>query len=747
MSEFSSFANQSVKLLAQFKRGARTIFRAKPIDTELDTSALEVREPTPKLRRLAVIGIAAMAGLIMACLSFSLTYLDLTKKVNTELIDAQKVLTSSLDSIDRDLSLFAHESKELSCDAALQNQLMKAAFSSNLVNQFYVQEVSASTTTACGVFGATHSFWSFDPTQQGIQIVPSENIHSNIVVGQLKVDSLGKTVASVALINPQRLIVPLPKNSTQNLISLKSIQGKTLASNHLSQDSNHFITGEPITHRVSDWPVVLQGRFSPDAMLTALRGQIVQWLLSTMGLTLAAVVFINRKIASKSSRSQQLEHALRKRRFAPVVQPIVRASDGQCIGVEILMRWKHPNRGLVPPAEFIDYAERSGLIVPMSDLLMRQAHRQLTEIALTHPHLYFSFNITPSQLRVPSFSKTLLEIFDGDPIGPSRVLLELTERDLVDQHTRDELMRLTSFGFKIAIDDFGTGQSSLAVLQNLSFDKLKIDRAFVNTISDTEGGQPVLDAIIGLAHTLKIDMVAEGIETEQQQQYLCAKGVQALQGYRFSRPLTPLDFSTWLTKAQTAAQAKHAPQDPLAQILVELQAARPELEQNRWYRGKRYRQCLLGNELVSWLANQYKINRPEALKLGQRLLAKGFVVHVIEEHDLKDAPYFYRLLSQQAIDESHNSRSTSVATNAQLIAWLNGLDGITPGNRHSGFLTFSLTVRGSEVVEALSKAGQLTRAQAVAAGVQLMRAGLLKHVFDKNGFSDSLNQFYHVSLH
>jgi EAL domain-containing protein (putative c-di-GMP-specific phosphodiesterase class I) len=421
---------------------------------------------------------------------------------------------------------------------------------------------------------------------------------------------------------------------------------------------------------------------------------------------------------------------------------------GHCVGAEVLMRWKHPVRGLLAPAEFIDYAERSGLIVPMSDLLMRQAHQQLAEIAIAHPSLYFSFNITPAQLRTPNFAQSLLDIFDGSPLGPARVLLELTERDLVDEHVRDELTRLRARGFQIAIDDFGTGQSSLAVLQDLSIDKLKVDRAFVNTISSDAGAQPVLDAIIELAHRLKLAMVAEGIETLQQADYLKAKGVQTLQGYYFAKPLTPLDFATWLNARQHSDAVTNAPAEvsaDLNQVLQDLQAARAKLEGDRWHRLRHHPDCLLGNEIVSWLANHYDLPRGQALRLGRRLIARGYLVHVFEEHDLEDAPFFYKLLTMAAVNESRGNAVVFNKPTAQLLAWLHGKQGVMPGKRYFRGLMFSEAVSGAEVVDGLVRAGGLDREQARALGVQLMRQGQIKHSFDELGFLDSKAHYYHLS--
>jgi EAL domain-containing protein (putative c-di-GMP-specific phosphodiesterase class I) len=718
----------------------------------------------PKLRALVVALIGLTVGCAVSIVGVMLCYQHLQSDLISRMQSSNKILSAALNSIETELGHLPNdfltdlngESLINGCTAAIQRALNQANNDSLLVSQFYLQALDKTQTQACGGLGVNTPFWQFDLTRPGLQIVPSQNIRANIVVGLVDQNSV-----SVAIIDPVQLLDRLPSNYGEASIKILSLDGLTLASTkRKSTQSEGAALAFPSIHsqfNLAQWPLTLSGSIEHGEIVTTLRSQFAFWFASTALIAGFIVFYLNRNLQKYSSRAWKLQRALKKRRFAPVVQPIVNAQTGECIGMEILMRWKHPTRGLVPPAEFIEYAERSGLIIPMSDLLMRLAHQQLGDIALANPKLYFSFNVTPSQLRIPDFSQTLLEIFDGDPIGPERVLLELTERDLVDEQIRDALVRLRTFGFKIAIDDFGTGQSSLAVLQDLTIDKLKIDRAFVNTVSVDPSAQPVLDAIIDLAHRLKIEMVAEGIETMQQQDYLISKGVQALQGYRFARPLTPLDFSAWLSnQARNQLNDKTSDQqsgrenslqisDSLAQVLIDLQQVRSELERNRWNYGKRHRQCLLGNELVTWLAKRYALSRSEALKLGKRLLAKGFLVHVFEEHDLEDAPFFYRILSLQAVQEARNVVNTSTATNNQLLSWLKGHYGLKPGTRTSALLTYRQAVRGSEVVESLMKAGQLDRAKATAGGVQLMRAGLLKHAFDEQGFIDSRTQFYYLT--
>ena len=727
----------------------------------------ESRRFAPQMRSGAIAAVAVVQLAIVIFAMALLCKLQLDNEMKLRLTTYDRALSLALDDVDQDLQSLTlrlasidpknakPQSAEAFCDQKTRDGLVRSAFSSLLVKEFVVQ--LAESNEVCSAFGMVPIFW-LPPGESSnrLSVLPLQRIQPGFVVLKDRDSADLQSLAYAAIVEPRQILDRLPSAALGQEILIKARSGQVIAGPTAFASESSFST---LTHPVNGWPIQLEARLQKDIFVKAL---IAQWPLILLLWLVATAVFVlgfNRHQRQLSSRALRLQHALKKRRFAPVVQPIVCAKTQACVGVEILMRWKHPLRGLIPPAEFIDYAERSGLIVPMSDLLMRQAHRQLAEIAIEHPHLYFSFNVTPTQLRVPGFAQTLLSIFDGQPIGPSRVLLELTERDLVDEQIRDEMTRLRSFGFKIAIDDFGTGHSSLAVLQDLVIDRLKIDRAFVNTISEKENDQPVLDAIITLAHRLNLSMVAEGIETSLQHQYLKAKGVQSLQGYLFSRPLTPLDFSMWLSgqkqiKMQThlaAPTSLHSQTTAvslrlnLTEVMQDLNSARIRLERNRWFRLRRYNSCLLGAELIDWLCVQYQCDRAQALVIGQRLVGRGLLVHVMEEHDFEDGPYFYRLVPAEAANEMIRPKSLSESGPKQWLGWLHGSHGVIAGDRYAGILKFRDVVTGAEMVAALGKAGGLSRVDAAAVGVHLMRSGMIRHVFDERGFEDSPAEHYHFS--
>ncbi|MEZ5659976.1 MAG: EAL domain-containing protein [Burkholderiaceae bacterium] len=271
------------------------------------------------------------------------------------------------------------------------------------------------------------------------------------------------------------------------------------------------------------------------------------WLVAAL-LSLAGVASINRAVQDRFSIVRRLRRALRRREIEPVVQPFVDAASGRCVGAEVLMRWRHPIRGLLVPAEFLAIAEQTGLITDMTWQLLAKSRDRLDPIVRRDPDLLFSFNFGVQMLRDPSFVARLDEEFRDCALRPANVCIELLERDAVDDRSIDMLHRLRRAGYKVAIDDFGTGQSSLALLSQIGFDTLKIDREFVRAIDGDSMNRPVLTAIIDLAERLGVRTTAEGVETIEQHRYLLARGVDVLQGYLIARPMPISEFESWLQR-------------------------------------------------------------------------------------------------------------------------------------------------------------------------------------------------------
>lgn len=257
------------------------------------------------------------------------------------------------------------------------------------------------------------------------------------------------------------------------------------------------------------------------------------WLLGGVLQLLLTLLFIFlRQKATDPTR--QLLTAMRQRQFFNVYQPIIDARDGSLMGVEVLMRWQHPVAGLINPAEFIPMAESSGVIVPLTVLQIEQAEKELEPLLALYPRLYLSLNVSAQHLNSSAFIRHLLEHKRHLP----GLHIEITESELMEHNNPvivATLAQLQQHKISIAIDDFGTGYSSLGYLQSLPVKTLKVDRSFVATIGTGSINAPVLEAIIQLSQNLDIDIIAEGVETRQQAEWLLRHGVWRHQGWLYAR--------------------------------------------------------------------------------------------------------------------------------------------------------------------------------------------------------------------
>jgi len=243
--------------------------------------------------------------------------------------------------------------------------------------------------------------------------------------------------------------------------------------------------------------------------------------------------------------------------------------DGRLTGVEALVRWRHPLRGLVPPADFIPLAEEIGLIVPLGLWVLETACQQLLAWAgrADTRHLTIAVNVSVRQFSQDDFVEQVLRTLARSGADPHRLKLELTESLLVSDvgSVIAKMSALKARGVGFSLDDFGTGYSSLAYLQRLPLDQLKIDQSFVRDVADDASGASIARTIIALAQSLHIDVIAEGVETGAQRDFLARSGCHAYQGYFFSRPLPLHELEQFvLSSAAPAAGARAGhPDHPL----------------------------------------------------------------------------------------------------------------------------------------------------------------------------------------
>ena len=260
-------------------------------------------------------------------------------------------------------------------------------------------------------------------------------------------------------------------------------------------------------------------------------------------------------INARASMEEDLRQAIGTGQFQLYYQPQVQS--GALIGAEALLRWNHPERGFLPPAEFITLAEETGLILPLGDWVLETACRQIAAWSRRKEtaHITVGVNISARQLRQPDFVEQVLSAIDRTGANPKKLDLELTESMLVEniEEVIAKMTVLKSHGVRFSLDDFGTGYSSLSYLKRLPLDTLKIDRAFVHDMLVDMTSGAIAQTVISLSKAMGLSVIAEGVETEQQREFLAGLGCHAFQGYLFSRPLPIDEFEMLPDIAESAA--------------------------------------------------------------------------------------------------------------------------------------------------------------------------------------------------
>jgi len=246
---------------------------------------------------------------------------------------------------------------------------------------------------------------------------------------------------------------------------------------------------------------------------------------------------------------RDLRQAMTDGGFEVHYQPVVNLSSNAVTGCEALLRWHHPERGMVSPAEFIPVAEDTGLIGQLGEWVLTTA---CAEAATWPGHLKVAVNVSPIQFRSPIFGLKVAAALSASGLAAKRLELEITEAVLIrdDEAALTILHELRALGVRIALDDFGTGYSSLSYLQRFPFDKIKIDRCFVNDIAEPDGSSAIVSAVVNIAEARNMATTAEGVETEQQRQLLHVLGCTEMQGYLFSRPRPVAEIRALLSQSK-----------------------------------------------------------------------------------------------------------------------------------------------------------------------------------------------------
>jgi predicted signal transduction protein with EAL and GGDEF domain len=260
---------------------------------------------------------------------------------------------------------------------------------------------------------------------------------------------------------------------------------------------------------------------------------------------------MNARAVERQSIEGDLRYAIERGQLLLYYQPKIDLVTGQIVGVEALIRWRHPQRGLVPPSQFIEIAEDCGLIVPIGRWVLREACRQARawqDAGL--PKIRVAINVSAVELRAADRVSSVLDVLADTGLEARHLELELTETFLMQEtaSTVAVLRELRNIGVHLALDDFGTGYSSLSNLQRFPIDTLKIDQSFVRDLASDADDANIVSAVIGMGNSLHMRVIAEGIETREQLEFLRQHRCPVGQGYYFSRPVPAAEFGTLLER-------------------------------------------------------------------------------------------------------------------------------------------------------------------------------------------------------
>lgn len=263
-------------------------------------------------------------------------------------------------------------------------------------------------------------------------------------------------------------------------------------------------------------------------------------------------LIFNKDIETRSLERRLLENALRNAlengQFFLQFQPKMNMLSNKLVGMEALVRWKHPDLGIISPNKFISIAEEIGLIIPLGEWVLREACKQARIWQEKyHSSLMISVNVSVRQLEHPQFIENIKKVLRETKIKPQLLELEVTESILADvQNVVEVLNKIRELGIQVSVDDFGTGYSSLSYLKHLPIDTLKIDASFVRDIHINEESRAIIIAILNIANSIGLKVIAEGVELQEQIETLCINGCQFAQGYFFSKPLDKKEFERYI---------------------------------------------------------------------------------------------------------------------------------------------------------------------------------------------------------
>jgi EAL domain-containing protein (putative c-di-GMP-specific phosphodiesterase class I) len=264
---------------------------------------------------------------------------------------------------------------------------------------------------------------------------------------------------------------------------------------------------------------------------------------------------MEQQLQARVGMEDEIRAAVEADEFVPFFQPLISLDTGELNGFEVLARWNSPKRGLIEPAEFIGIAEQSGQIGPLSMRVMEKAFVQARDWPA---HLKLAVNVSPVQFRDPQLAERIIQVLTETGFPARRLEVEITEGSLLEDRAQALVIleSLRNHGIAIALDDFGTGYASLSQLHALPFDRIKIDRSFINSLGENEQAAAIVQTIASLGKTLSVPITAEGVESDQIREQMAALGCTDAQGFHFGRAVSAHVATTHFNAPRAAQPAK-----------------------------------------------------------------------------------------------------------------------------------------------------------------------------------------------
>ncbi len=280
------------------------------------------------------------------------------------------------------------------------------------------------------------------------------------------------------------------------------------------------------------------------------------WLTASILALLIALILsllCYKLLSKRQSFTRVIEDALKFSEFVPFYQPIIDSQSQQVLGAEVLVRWRKRDGTIVPPNQFIPFAEDSGLIIDITQQLVEKVVKDVVLFGWHKTDRFVSINIVPKHIEDDRFFKLLTQAMEDNQLSAKHISLEITERLQIDDlHTaRQQLDKFFDYGIDLKLDDAGTGYGGFSYVQELGVNTLKIDKMFVDTIDANDVKGSVLEAIISFAESSKLHTIAEGVEHQSQVDYLAERNVFAIQGYVYAKPMAKKQFLTWLQQRES----------------------------------------------------------------------------------------------------------------------------------------------------------------------------------------------------